>query len=272
MEIVRDHKPYHWINEGVLPFNRSTPEEIKKGNVVANILPPTFPAYIKLFHPIYEDLSIVDKLVTWDQVDGEKDLDKLRKALPNFKKTENNSPKSVLVSGNPGEKFRGKRITWEELAKRYDLIFHSDINPDSCVRGFGSRRWPRYLVAPTEGFLEKETWNKLSTILNNISKNQDCYFYYVVLATKEWNQGDMLFRGRLDEGIEAFDSENVRGSATFWWPKDRSWCVSSDNDLSYTFIGGSKKLAAALLKEPYIETVKVTENSRIDSDGDMINV
>jgi hypothetical protein len=32
-----------------------------------------------------------------------------------------------------------------------------------------------------------------------------------------------------------------------WWPVDRAWCVASEIDLPWTFVGGSTKLIDAVI-------------------------
>jgi len=49
------------------------------------------------------------------------------------------------------------------------------------------------------------------------------------------------------------DSE--RQMPNLWWPADRSWCVASDGDLAWTYIGGSAELARRLESEARIEVL-----------------
>jgi len=53
----------------------------------------------------------------------------------------------------------------------------------------------------------------------------------------------MLYRGRPDQVVGWIDGPNL------WWPDDRAWCVASDIDLPWTYVGGSKALVAAVLAE-----------------------
>ncbi len=43
---------------------------------------------------------------------------------------------------------------------------------------------------------------------------------------------------------------------TMLWPADRSWCLSSDPDLSYTVIGCDHTLAGRILAEPVLRARK----------------
>ena len=53
-----------------------------------------------------------------------------------------------------------------------------------------------------------------------------------------------LYRGRLDDVPGWMEGPNL------WWPDDRSWCVASEIDLPWTYIGGAETLIAAILADP----------------------
>jgi hypothetical protein len=38
-----------------------------------------------------------------------------------------------------------------------------------------------------------------------------------------------------------------------WWPAERSWCVASEIDLTWSFVGGSSQLISALVADDRIE-------------------
>jgi len=54
----------------------------------------------------------------------------------------------------------------------------------------------------------------------------------------------LLYRGRPDQVAGWMDGPNL------WWPADRAWCVASEIDLPWTYIGGSKMLIADVLGDP----------------------
>jgi hypothetical protein len=65
-----------------------------------------------------------------------------------------------------------------------------------------------------------------------------------------------LFEGPL-AGALTFElsSGNRHQSANLWWPTDHSWCVASEIDLPWTYVGGSKELIGHLLADERLETI-----------------
>ena len=44
-------------------------------------------------------------------------------------------------------------------------------------------------------------------------------------------------------------------TANLWWPADRSWCVASEIDLRWTYVGGSSELIAHILADNRVEAL-----------------
>ena len=64
----------------------------------------------------------------------------------------------------------------------------------------------------------------------------------------------ILHRGSIDVSTSAED-HGARGMPpSFWWPADRAWFVSTDIDVSSTYVGGSSDLIEALLVDDLLET------------------
>ena len=68
-----------------------------------------------------------------------------------------------------------------------------------------------------------------------------------------------LFEGPLSEAIISM-AANYPNQQTpnLWWPKDHTWCVASEIDLPWTYVGGSTGLITRLLDDTRLEAV-VTE-------------
>jgi hypothetical protein len=63
----------------------------------------------------------------------------------------------------------------------------------------------------------------------------------------------VLYRGPVEAAgalaEPAFQTPNI------WWPADRSWCVASEIDLPWTYVGGSRRLVEDILGCPDLETL-----------------
>ena len=56
-----------------------------------------------------------------------------------------------------------------------------------------------------------------------------------------------------------------------WWPEDRSFCVATDPDVGWSYVGGSRELIHRLLREPELEVLEVDASHRGDYTSDTIN-
>jgi hypothetical protein len=254
-----------WISQ-----NTSTVEpkvEEWKGNFVSHCVPTVYSAYCKIFHPIYEDLSIEDRDLTWDDLNRQRSRnldDHIEKLLAD----------ATTIYGGQYDRKHLKKITWRELADQKGLKFHAELNVESFTRNFPGRSWPRYLIGPAEGDLDtstlKEIVRSIATTTSDFKLSQPCYFHYDDITTETF-ESDLLFHGKL---LDIFDTpllEDVNTTPTHWWAADREWFVMSDWDLTFTLIGGSIDLINSLIWNSEIDCVRVTPTTRIDYKSDQIN-
>lgn len=138
-----------------------------------NLVPAVFPAYCKLFHPIYVDPEVSGRSTSWHQAEsqGRPDLGVLAGLRAG----------GTLVRESSDGRVKGERVRWRELAERYGLTFHSEIHADSLTKAFGGS-WPRYLLGPDEGRLDDETCDALVSVLGPLTGAVPCYFYYSGLS------------------------------------------------------------------------------------------
>jgi hypothetical protein len=52
-------------------------------------------------------------------------------------------------------------------------------------------------------------------------------------------------------------------SANLWWPTDRAWCVATEVDLAWTYVGGSRACIASLLSDVQLEARETTASSLV---------
>jgi hypothetical protein len=75
----------------------------------------------------------------------------------------------------------------------------------------------------------------------------------------------LLFIGSITQAAGWQDGPNL------WWPDDRAWCVASEIDLPYTYVGGSKELIDEILKHPELEALLSDVRDRVTYDSDNVN-
>jgi hypothetical protein len=221
---------------------------------VSNCLPCGFPAYRKLFHPIYVDPTVSDLSVSWHQ------------AASSEHPSVGVAGGGTLVRESSHGREKGERVCWQHLAKRYELKFHPEINDSSFKKAFPDGSWPRYLLGPDEGTLDQETCDALVSALSQPLGDKSCFFYYSgmsVLCGPDY-YAPRLYKGALTDVLAFFMTDDVIASPEYWWPEDREWCICTDWDLSFTLIGGSQAIADAIASHRFLETLPVTPMSRVD--------
>ncbi len=60
-----------------------------------------------------------------------------------------------------------------------------------------------------------------------------------------------LYTGGLDSALAFVDPEQQ--TPNLWWPADRAWCLASELDLAWTYIGGSRELIDHIVGDDRIE-------------------
>lgn len=254
-----------WISQNTTAIEPDA--ENWNGNFVSHCVPAVYPAYCKVFHPIYEDHSVKDRNLTWDDLNRKRSRnldDPIEKLLGD----------ATTIYGGEYDPKNVMPITWRELADRIGLQFHPELIVSSFTRNFPGSSWPRYLIGPDEGHLEINTLKaivlSIAKLTSNFEFSQPCYFHYDLIATASY-ESELLFKGKL---LHVFDTpclEDVSTTPTHWWPSDREWFVTSDWDLTFTLIGGSIDLVNSLVWNSEIDCVRVTPNTRVDYKSDQIN-
>ena len=75
----------------------------------------------------------------------------------------------------------------------------------------------------------------------------------------------LLFTGSIAQAQGWEDGPNL------WWPDDRAWCVASEIDFPYTYVGGSRELIEEILRHPDIEALPATGDDGVNYDSDAVN-
>lgn len=171
-----------------------------------------------------------------------------------------------------------RRTTWAEAAELMGRRFHPEIQlPERWERG-------SMTIRNEEGGLDDEQVKPLCQVLAGYTNTQEHCLFAV------WNGwGDfeelfpnaprfkipgrefLLFEGPLLALTRTFDEEMVDNGPQLWWPEDRAWCIASEIDFSWTYVGGTEELIGELLAHPKLETVRAEITHGITYDSDKIN-
>ncbi len=163
---------------------------------------------------------------------------------------------------HPGPGWR--RLRWADLARRSgDPIVPEGTLP--CYRGFPSvesdRSRPVTIEPPTEGSLDRETWNRLVALLRVHSPagpDTRCLAYYCPLTTHVYDFDNPRVQvGRLGDAEELYDHPDIDFSPANLWAEDHSWVICTDYDLWATKVAGPAALIDALLNDSEIEAIRL---------------
>jgi hypothetical protein len=86
------------------------------------------------------------------------------------------------------------------------------------------------------------------------------------------NRNYGLYGGPIDLALTSVDGPWNSQSPNLWWPEDRSWCVATEVDYAWTYVGGSRMLIGALLGDDLLEAMPVHLDDSPFWDGDTVNV
>ncbi|MFB7608694.1 hypothetical protein [Streptomyces gardneri] len=169
---------------------------------------------------------------------------------------------SLGRAGHPGAGWR--RLPWAELARRTgDPLVPEGLLPS--YRCFPSVKkedsWPLGIAPPTEGSLDRESWNRLIGILTDYSPagpDTVCLVYYNPLMLGAADFDNLHVRvGRLGDAEMLYDHPEVDFSPSNLWAEDRSWVLCTDYDLWATKVAGPSALIEAVIDDTEIEAVRL---------------
>lgn len=85
------------------------------------------------------------------------------------------------------------------------------------------------------------------------------------------NRAYYLLSGPLAGIRESMCEEPFWQSANLLWPADRSWCVATEIDFTWTYVGGDEALIQALVEDTFLEALPTHINHKITYQADRIN-
>lgn len=215
---------------------------------VGSVMPPVFEAYARVFHP----------------------------ARRRF--------------GPPGPDMSSREVTWRSIAEANGRVFHPEVQFGNLVGGWRVREQPgiwdeepvtgtlphrvaRQLVLELERFTSTpercwfavwEGWGGMERTLPRglprIHVPQRAYFLAAAPISAALQSVDPP---RFPwTGDPQFADEFGYRSANIWWPDDRAWCVATEVDFTWTYVGGRKDCIDALLSDPHLEALpaKITDH------------
>jgi hypothetical protein len=231
-DVVHDVSPAEWIDARLWTWPR--PEG---GVLVGCTIPEGFETYARIFHPIQRQR----RDGTWEQVRWSTIAEENgRTAHADMLFHRIAVPSGV--DGDPDFGGSSPRELCESVAR---IAERFTSTPESCWFGLWS------------GYGESEVQSLGAPTFGSAFSRSTGREYY-------------LFHGSVGR-VTDFDFGLSFLSPNFWWPQDRSWCVATEIDHNWTYVGGSRACVEALLRAPDLEALETRIDARHDWEGDRIN-
>lgn len=176
-----------------------------------------------------------------------------------------------------------QEVSWREVAIRNGHTPHAQMQWQS-IAASGSAHRPQEFDEPATGHLPEIGARALVDILARFTDTpEDCRFAvwegWGIIDRDRWSGAAslrlpdrtyILLRGPIEAATRSI-SPPFRQSAGLWWPRDRAWCVVTEIDLMWTYVGGSVDCIEAILSDDRLESWPATLDDRVDIHGDRIN-
>jgi hypothetical protein len=166
------------------------------------------------------------------------------------------------------------RLRWGEFAARKGFT----VKPETLWEDIAPRDDSQAITSPpSEGHLPAEEAGALVEVLEKCtSSSQDCWFgvwegYGALDPDRRWpgaarlhlpHRSYVLLRGPARAAIGSFEPPPFRQSANLWWPQDRAWCVATEIDYAWTYVGGSAACTQELLADRRLEVISIRADDR----------
>jgi hypothetical protein len=251
-----------WIREVLHPFARD----------VGSVIPPGFDAYARIFHPATlqrRTLADAEVEMRWSEVAAasrrtvhpEMQFDSIAAAA------RGRQPARLLRVHPP----RTGVLSPQQMEALVPLLARQTSTVDRCwfclwdgygyLHGGGAyyqfafrRRWWQGISIRRR---EPPPRRRLPPPLPEMGQARP----RVQLPHRDY----LLFAGSVDQAHGWEHGPNL------WWPDDRAWCVASEIDFPYTYVGGAADLIAEIVAHPSLEALPATLADGITADSDKVN-
>lgn len=189
---------------------------------VASFLPGHFDSYMRVYHPFENNDGTASGAPTWHAVAAGAGADL-------------NDP-----------------VAYESLPASVEALAHVDVGSlsttviDPLIEHLGrvTRTPERCFCALWEGFGDSVVPGSLEPKLE--------------LPHRRYH----VFAGPIEGMRTSFSVSFRHRSANLWWPADHAWCVATEVDLAWTYVGGPRSCIHALLADPRLEAVETSAAAR----------
>jgi hypothetical protein len=245
LEYVDDVTPAAWIEQRLHPFAQDA----------GAIIPPGFEAYARIFHPATRRVGEVEQPVTWREI-----------ADANLR-VHHSEMQFGAIAGGSALKQGSQPGLWDGLPMTGTL-------PLDIARVLVGLLRDHTRTPETCWFAAWEGWGDPVFGTTGGSKPHVPPPGTLIARPKQPTfkipgRGYYIARGPLASALDTvYGVVSHYQSASMWWPNDRAWCVATEVDFDWTYVGGSTACIAAILSSPDLESLpaRITDGVTYASD------
>ena len=245
-----------WIRERLHPF---------KAYDVGSVIPPGFAAYARILHPAGKYGGVHPIEVKWSEV-----------AAWSSKTIHPEVQFHAIVEPAVGNELapwpwnyepRNGVLSDSQVRALAELLAAHTTTPDQCWfclwegQGYLNPGGIAPLVAVAAAGPRPLRWIRLRAARRRVRRRKSPRVSGR-RVTPNSARAYLLFSGSVSDAAGWEDGPNL------WWPEDRAWCVASEIDHNYSYVGGSARMINDLLTHPALEAVpaKITDGILYNSD------
>jgi hypothetical protein len=162
-------------------------------------------------------------------------------------------------------------VRWGDIASLAGVRLEAGTAWQDIVRPKGEPVEPLWSQSPQATLLSDQSSLLIEILRRHTDAPEDCQFaiwdgYGGLDYHAPWpgaarlelpGRGYVVLRGPVEAASSSFDEPPIWQSPNLWWPRDRSWCVATEIDYLWSYVGGSKECIEQLLGIEELETVQV---------------
>jgi hypothetical protein len=168
----------------------------------------------------------------------------------------------------------GHSTTWSERADAAGVRYHSQLSERALRRVIGGPG-PEALWNAWRGLLDDESRPSLCLALHEWNHGEPVSMYFGI-SVQVYNEPETVIEHPITEMVDPklidslFDRMIIQ-SPQLVWPRDRSWIMCVDYDLTSTYVACDSLLATRLESISELEILRTNVDERVDYRKDTIN-
>lgn len=228
-----------WIGARLAPF---------KANIVTSVVPGGFEAYLRLLHPVEIPGRDHGDLVRWNDVAAWSGMP--LRPYAEFHSIALPPDRPVVDPPWKGQGPQEGSLFPPDAEVLAEILRAHTTTPESCWFCV----WDGYGWDNTVAFTSVKSLTSVGEPALRVPDPVPAEVRRgprVRLPAREY----LLYTGPTEEVLATVHLTRSEQTPNLWWPADRAWCVATEIDLPWTYVGGTAALIELLMANEQIETL-----------------